>query len=307
MSDDLRELIGRYATGSLSEQERARLFDAALDDQELFDELAREQGVRQLLAEPGARERLERALEPPKRSAAWFAAAAVSGLVAAGAVIFVMMRPVPKPPPQIVAVANPAPQAPVAAPVRVSEPVKKKAEPSELQRDAQADKKEAAKNDIRKDEPVEAEAAAKKAATVVAAGAPAPPTPAAPPPAAQDVATQQSALGGPRQQQNAARAAFAPIPPVAFHYSYEAGHLKILASTAGFLTIRTSAGVLLYATAFAQAGSTTDVAVPDDAESLIVTFSHLQAPGAAKPEPHTEPSGNILGPGTASMELKIPR
>jgi len=323
MSDDLRELIGRYATGSLSEQERARLFEAALDDQELFDELAREQGVRQLLVDPGARQRIERALEPPKRGAAWFALAAVSGLVAASAVIFVMMRPAPKPAPQVVAVVNPAPQpvqaihqspaaapAPVhAEPVSKEPPAKKKAALDEVARDTESDKKEAGaagKNEVRKDEPVQAEAAEQKVATLVAAGAPAPP----PAPAAQDAAKQQNAPGGPRQQQQpaaASRSAFAQVPPVAFHYSYDSGHLKILASTPGFLTIRTSAGVLLYATQAAAAGSTVDVALPDDAASIIVVFSYQQTPGATKPEPHTEPSGNLLAPGTAALELKIPR
>jgi pyruvate/2-oxoglutarate dehydrogenase complex dihydrolipoamide acyltransferase (E2) component len=315
MSDDLRELIGRYATGSLSEEERARLFEAALDDQDLFDELAREQGVRQLLAEPGARERLVRALEPPKRRAAWFALAAVSGLVAASVVIAVMMKPVPKPAPQIVAVVNPAPQpaeavreAPVAAPApaRTGPVSKNKAALDEVARDTQVDKKEAGtagKNELRKDEPVQAEAAEQKVATLVAAGSPAPQ-----PAAAQDAAKQQNAPGGPRQQQIAgSRAAFAQVPPVAFHYSYDAGHLKILASTAGFLTIRTSAGVLLYATQATPAGSTVEVALPEDAASVIVVFSYLQTAPATKPEPHAEPSGNLLAPGTAAMELKIPR
>ena len=45
--DEIRGLIGGYATGSLSEAERRTLFEAALDDQELFDELAREQALKE--------------------------------------------------------------------------------------------------------------------------------------------------------------------------------------------------------------------------------------------------------------------
>ncbi len=53
--DEIRKLIGGYATGSLTEAERKPLFEAALEDQELFDELAREQALKEMLDEPGAK------------------------------------------------------------------------------------------------------------------------------------------------------------------------------------------------------------------------------------------------------------
>jgi hypothetical protein len=56
--DDIRRLMGAYATGSLTDAERKALFEAALDDQDLFDELAREQAVKEVIAEPGVRDRL---------------------------------------------------------------------------------------------------------------------------------------------------------------------------------------------------------------------------------------------------------
>jgi hypothetical protein len=56
--DDIRRLMGAYATGSLTDTERKALFEAALDDQDLFDELAREQAMKEVIAEPGVRERL---------------------------------------------------------------------------------------------------------------------------------------------------------------------------------------------------------------------------------------------------------
>ena len=43
---DLRKLIGGYATGTLTDDERQALFAAALQDQELFDALADEQAMR---------------------------------------------------------------------------------------------------------------------------------------------------------------------------------------------------------------------------------------------------------------------
>ncbi len=62
--EELRGLIGGYSTGTLSEAERKALFEAALEDQELFDELAREQALKEALEEPGAKERLLAAVAP---------------------------------------------------------------------------------------------------------------------------------------------------------------------------------------------------------------------------------------------------
>src|SRR5689334_578931 len=56
--------MGGYATGSLTEAERRMLFEAALDDQDLFDELAREQSRKKLIDTPGVRDRLVAKLEP---------------------------------------------------------------------------------------------------------------------------------------------------------------------------------------------------------------------------------------------------
>src|SRR5207302_9775727 len=40
--EDIRKLVGGYATGTLTDAERALLFEAALDDQDIFDDLADE-------------------------------------------------------------------------------------------------------------------------------------------------------------------------------------------------------------------------------------------------------------------------
>jgi len=62
--DEIRKLLGGYATGTLTAAEQKLLFEAALDDQELFEELEREQALKEMLEQPGARSRLISALEP---------------------------------------------------------------------------------------------------------------------------------------------------------------------------------------------------------------------------------------------------
>ena len=66
--EDLQKLVGGYATGTLTAEEREALFAAALEDQELFDMLAREQGLRDLLSDPTAKAELLATLaERPRR------------------------------------------------------------------------------------------------------------------------------------------------------------------------------------------------------------------------------------------------
>jgi len=60
--DDVEKLLGGYATGTLTAQERKLLFEAALADQTLFNALADEQALKELLDNPHARRRLLTAL-----------------------------------------------------------------------------------------------------------------------------------------------------------------------------------------------------------------------------------------------------
>src|ERR1700683_4472352 len=122
--DEIRGLIGGYATGSLSEAERRALLEAALDDQELFDELAREQALKELLEEPGVRTRLTAALAPrqPRRLGkpwVWAAAGAFAIAVIAGIVFF---RTPPQPEKTVEIAQVTAPATPVPPPA-VSPPV----------------------------------------------------------------------------------------------------------------------------------------------------------------------------------------
>jgi hypothetical protein len=86
--DDIQKLLGGYATGTLTPEEQEALFAAALDDQELFDQLAREQALRDLLRDPVAKAQVLAALdEVPLRwyqqLGRWMARPAGMGLAAA--------------------------------------------------------------------------------------------------------------------------------------------------------------------------------------------------------------------------------
>ena len=73
-----RELLGGYATSTLSRQEREELFAAALEDQQLFDELVDEESLRELLDDPLERQRLINELSEERRvSDRWFPVAAL--------------------------------------------------------------------------------------------------------------------------------------------------------------------------------------------------------------------------------------
>jgi hypothetical protein len=98
-SEQARKLLGGYATNSLTEAERKALFEAALDDQELFDALQQEEALKELLADPASRNQIHRALieAPVSRPVrAWFSEArlwgGLAGTVAAAALIVAVIR-----------------------------------------------------------------------------------------------------------------------------------------------------------------------------------------------------------------------
>src|ERR1022692_820105 len=86
--EDIKKLLGGYATGTLTTEEQQALFAAALEDQELFDALAREQSLRDLLRDPAARAELLSALDSPATRPAgfwqWLRRPMVAGLATAG-------------------------------------------------------------------------------------------------------------------------------------------------------------------------------------------------------------------------------
>jgi hypothetical protein len=123
--EEIKKLLGGYATGTLTAEEQQALFAAALEDQELFDALAREQSLRDLLRDPAARAELLSALDAPVSRFGfwqWLRRPAVAGLatacVVAIAVIAVWQgtRVAPlKPAPTIVAELRNEPPAPAPA------------------------------------------------------------------------------------------------------------------------------------------------------------------------------------------------
>ena len=126
--EDIERLIGGYATGTLSEEERRKLFEAALDDQDLFDALQGEHALKQLLDDPVSREMVRRAAAGPVSQTGtsrflrgWVWAVAGVGAVAAAVLVisFVELRQTPKPPAEIAQIrreVSPARALPAAPP-----------------------------------------------------------------------------------------------------------------------------------------------------------------------------------------------
>jgi hypothetical protein len=141
--EDIRKLLGGYASNTLTESERRALFEAAIEDQEIYDALQQEQALKELLDDPASRQQIRRALETPaaKARANWWSQRWVWGsasAVAVGAAIFaiVLSRSPQTKPVQIASnqdvtstlpqekretVAEPAAPAPIAPEQRVAE------------------------------------------------------------------------------------------------------------------------------------------------------------------------------------------
>jgi hypothetical protein len=104
--EEVENLLGGFAAGILTDRERERLFTAALKDQKLFDALADEETLRELLADPAARSQLLQAIEPARsggweRLTGWMrrpAYWAIAGTVAAALVVAVALRREKAPP-----------------------------------------------------------------------------------------------------------------------------------------------------------------------------------------------------------------
>jgi hypothetical protein len=63
MSKSWGQILGGYATDTLTEEEKRQLFETALQDQTLFDALADEEALKALLADPEARQRILASLQ----------------------------------------------------------------------------------------------------------------------------------------------------------------------------------------------------------------------------------------------------
>jgi len=106
--DEIEKLLGGYATGTLTPGEREALFAAALEDQQIFDALAREEPLRELLRSPAAKSRLLAALEVERIPwyRVWLRPALLAAGVAGIAVVAVVVQHQVARRPQTVAVAQ---------------------------------------------------------------------------------------------------------------------------------------------------------------------------------------------------------
>src|SRR6266850_6793257 len=97
-NEEIRKLLGGYATNTLTEAERKVLFEAALDDQDLFNAMQAEEALKDLLSDPISREQVRQALATPavaKPAGAWWSqwwawGSAVSAAVAAILIVAVI-------------------------------------------------------------------------------------------------------------------------------------------------------------------------------------------------------------------------
>jgi len=96
--EEMHKLLGGYATGTLTSREQDALFAAALEDQELFDALAAEQPLRDLLRDPAVRGHLAATLEEPRQpwyQVWWRPALALGGMAALAILGAVALREKP--------------------------------------------------------------------------------------------------------------------------------------------------------------------------------------------------------------------
>ena len=131
--DEIRKLLGGYATNALSADERRILFQAALEDQELFNALQDEDNLRELLADPVTRDEVRQVLGASGRqtqrpgfwSRRWVFGVAIPAVVAVILIVVMNRANAPRliapvsevasaPPTQSRQIAPPAPVAPEA-------------------------------------------------------------------------------------------------------------------------------------------------------------------------------------------------
>ena len=102
-AQEARRLLGGYATSSLTPEEMRALFAAALEDQELFNELNREQVLRDVLEDGSARQEVlaamarADALSAPAKRWHWYrwaaAGIAASVVIVLGITFWILQRP----------------------------------------------------------------------------------------------------------------------------------------------------------------------------------------------------------------------
>lgn len=335
--DELRHLVRGYATGNLSEDQRRALFEAALEDQELFDELAREDELRELLETIGARERLTAALAPPEHrrfGTAWWWAAGSAAAAAVVLATFLWMR---QPKPVEIAAVQVAPQQARDA-VEASRPVPSRApEPSAVRSAQPAAAPPAAPPPVRaKTEAQAADQATEQSSresTAPVAGAvggvmeekkaeaPPPPSAAPPPPPrrfeppappAPQVAETASPLTATQDTSN--RAGFAAgtlaktASSLAFSYSLEGQTLRLTPGVNGTLSVSFGSDVASVQTT-GREGMPISIPIPPTATQIILGYT-TGAGGITGTPARISSSGSVSFPASSPdrvlVEIPLP-
>lgn len=98
--DEIRKLLGGYATDALTPDERRDLFQAALEDQELFNALANEDALKELLDDPVTRAQLRAAMQPRRRPQfhprRWLLGVAIPAVVAVALIVMMNRAGAPR-------------------------------------------------------------------------------------------------------------------------------------------------------------------------------------------------------------------
>jgi cytoskeletal protein RodZ len=314
--DEIRDLMGRYATGALTDSERSALYEAALDDQELFDELAREHELKLILEEPGARQRLIAALPISDKSGGRWVWGAIGALAAAVLIIALLAQR--KEPPKEIAQAIPPPAVPAIAPATIDRTtgvqtgverrenpppsqapqLRDQAAPVPLEKTLTPEADAKAETGAKKDTAVkqeETKPAGLQDAQSNAAGAPPAPAAAAPPPPAQAFSARQTAGAiAPAAALRSAAARFG------FSYVLNANtELVITAQSGGHLIIQpqdtsgNGAFVQALTEANLKAGERYTYRIPDAADSVRVTFEASANAPATTPQTRSDTSGTV--------------
>jgi hypothetical protein len=284
MREESKRLLAGYATGSLSDAERKALFDAALEDQDVFDELAREQALKELIDLPGAKPRLIAALGPERRKstgarAVWAMAAMIAiGIGAAGVKYLHDHRTEPAPV-QIAALPTPVPAA-VPAPVLPAAPPPRKtskrvapktvAPPTESERDTKQQPQPS----------VSATSGFVPLQSPQAAGS----------------------LVAPRAMPSNARRIAAPI---SFDYTVHDQSLDLRFASAGFVSIRFEPGGETIPVGRVEAGSERTETIPDGTTSATVILSAAPDATGGVTVSHEETSGRVVDSAGRRIELHL--
>jgi hypothetical protein len=288
--DEARRLLSSYATGSLTESERRLLFEAALEDQDLFDELAREDELKQFLEEPGARDRLIAAVTPPSAPRrTWRMPLVWSGAAIAAAIVAVvgwlaLRAPKPVEVAQVrQAAPTPVPPVESTAPAHPPPATRKKLAPAPAAPTVEQEKAE-------RDRSLDAAKPAGVAGAARAGGGggafrqPPASQQAPPQPSSQTVEVQAqtgllpSAPIAPRAAAPAARslAARAPAAKTAhfgFDYTVEPEFLTLKFAADGWLSLHFSPGDDTISLAHVTAGQTRREPIPNNATEAAIVFA----------------------------------